>query len=948
MTPAATKTTQNPTSNFQPNHRPSVFTQLNNRERFAAMTNNNGRTSPANSANEITGPSATTQSQQTEVIEGEWLLVGKNGKITPANRHKKEVLPVDIGSPCPEPSIPQSDASAHWQIEISFVPTSSQVVSVPKTMTAMLNHLQAVNPNTVIAPVHYKDANEEEYIVTTTDIPVDETSLDNYLVKYDNTRSGRIGLSIIIASDTTFNYFKQDKTLVKWFQAEKLSVLLDMIDVAVPRQAGFFLRLLPKAESLDLHYARICNYLPEAPPFQLVSRTLKTKNPAAQGKDRHANVVHVITEADDSDELIHHLRHMCDNVAGYEFYPLEEFHCLAHSDKITLINRQIEFAKTYASIVVSGFEHETEAFRMWMPPYEDTTTEQSNSKTLPAPTSPDTDYPTSRDDDETPQSIRIQLPAEEEPPADNDSMDFCDDKVTTFSTPISTTKAAITELVTKTMETTGHIQPVIDLETGIVRDISTCSNKRLRTTNGRVSTSSKVSISPASSRPPHQRDMENISITHFLYTIQSGDGTPLFAFVYEPVEGKRELITSKFQEATRFVSSIHPHLVRRMNNPAQAIMYPNQHEDITWAMNQPDWQPFRIFSQLAPMQPDQRPPSGSSSTMSAFSRMTPSRGRGGGRINTYQTSTTQQHWYFTNRSASHQQEFTQEPGETVASVTTVKNETFRYTPSTKTVFSKALKRPSSPSMQATAVITKHPPGTPFQTSHVTLHQHKFSSSDTSQELALTTLQSQLENMTVRQLELETRLSESSATAQSQMQNSLRDLEQRQVEYSKENNAAIQAEMARNKAEASQEMSATMQFLRMLNENATTAKAQSEQFQATLLSRLDTRESSPKTSIAVNPPVPHTTSQHSTGPTTSTPVITIASRNSTPASLPLTLLRSTNTKRHQQQSILATMAKMVQSPLGGTENEMSRHSTGHGIDGKTHRPDPSTNDPTHHT
>lgn len=971
-TSASTKASNQAMANspFEQN-RPSVFTELNDRDRFAAMESTQNKRGPPDIS---TKSAVTPNSLDTEDNGGEWLLIGKNGRITASNRHQKQVLPNDIGIPCAQPRLPEGDTAVHWQVEISFIPTNSQVISVPKTITAFLNHLQAVNSDTAIAPVHYKDATGDEYLVKPADVPLNEQELAMYLVKYDNTRSGRIGLSVIVASTMTFNRFKQNKPLVQWFQTERISVLLDMIDVITPRQAGFFIRLLPKAESIDYHHLRISSNVPEAPTFQLVSRTLKTKNPKG-GKDRSTTVLYAIVDSEDCDALVYWLRIMCDNVAGYEFYPLEEFLCLDHSAKVSLINRQIDFASKYASITASGFNFETTNFKMWMPHSSGHTSgtaiavdsddnPEVNHDTTNTANSPTTEatnliIPPTQPDNPTSMVVQVGLLTQDAPPdiwdedmsevngdATAETIHFCDDSVTKFTPPllVFTAEEVVNNLNTALVLTGQQPLPSDNdtISTGTVEP--PISNKRLRTTNGSVATGVRPSINKARSSPD---DLSHLSITQFLYTVKSGDNTPLFAFVYEPVDGQRELLTTKYQEAARFIHVIHPYLVRRMNTAARAIMYPNMENEVTTALRQPDWQPFRIFSQIEPIQdPSRRIDNRLGTTLSHTQyqfqahRTTSHSGRGGGRTNlqTYVHTPTQNHWSRT----SHIQHAM---GMTPSTNQVADHASFPgFSPAHLSLQERANSdRPTGDAHENPTVVAKANNGTHIDSSIICTGA---TTTYTQPDTALAKLQVQLENMQVKQQSLETSIAESQKSAQLQLNKSLQDLEQRQAENTQANNAVLQAELTKNKQEVTQELSATMQYLKMLHDNTIAAKQQTDAFQSTVLQKLDIRDQ------ATNQ-TQQELQQHgeilarSTQPKHQTPLVN--KENSTnrrlhmelnPVGTPTPRIGTLH-KRQQQQSILATMSRIGPPKEQGEDTDMSRPVTSHGTDGKIHHPDNGT-------
>lgn len=945
-------------------NRPSVFTELNDRERFATMdtVRNNRMTNPASTVTPVFTPN---RSDPPTASDGEWLLVGKNGKITASNRNQKQVLPIDIGHSCATATLPTEDESVHWQVEISFIPSSSQIVSVPKAMTAFLNHLQTVNRHTVLAPVHYKDATGDEYIVHSEDIPLNEQELTPYLVKYDNTRSGRIGLSVIIASTMTFNQFKQDKPLVKWFQAEKISVLLDMIDVTDPRHVGFFIRLLPKAESIDYHHMRIMSHIPDAPTFQLVARTLKTKNPKG-GKDRSTTVLYAVADSDDCDTLAQCLRVMCDQIAGYEFYPLEEFLCLDHGDKISLINRQITFASKFASIVATGFNFEPPNFKMWMPDPNnhqsgytngtaiaiDLTEDQDHPDPPVSTTAPIPDNPTSMIVHAGPLTQDIPPEAWDDEMSDtpgNETVQFCDDSVTIFTTPVRVDSIEqVIQMHNTALVLTGQTQQTDTdtISTGTMEPPQ--SNKRLRTTNGSVATGVRPSVRPHTS----SNDLSHLSISQFLYTVKSGDNTPLFSFVYEPVDGQRELLTTKYHEAAKFIQVVHPYLVRRMNPSARTIMYPNMEQEVNSALREPDWQPFRIFSQVAPMHMSHGSDTRTGNMLSrAQQQFHTSMGRGGGRMGNYAQAAPPDHTHWSCIRQTHQTNAnTRENGggapmSATNEASAQRNIHMHHTTRSQLVTTASKMANVTFTEEATLIHEGgHSDSRVMCTGTTTTYMESAN--------ALTLLQTQLANMEMKQQSIETRMEQS---VQSRINESITDLESRQAVQSKANNVELQAELNKNKQEMSTELSATMQFLKMLNDNAQNAKQQNDAFQLTVLQKLDVRDQEISSTqqkltqqgaqlaqLAQFQHQPPAAKANSDGPLPNK--LTNLGHNTT------TIPRiGTLPRRQQQQSILATMARIgLPKEKEEEDTDMSRPDTDHDIDGTIHRSDPGTTGSAHQT
>lgn len=306
-----------------------------------------------------------------------------------------------------------------------------------------------------------------------------------------------------------------------------------------------------------------------------------------------------------------------------------------------------------------------------------------------------------------------------------------------------------------------------------------------------------------------------------------------------------------------------------------------------------------------------------------------------------------------------------QPSATVAGVTTVQRETFHYTPATGTAQFPQESKMGTASTQSSFVY-----GTTScnDTGEVTLGSQNAGHLDP----ALVRLQEQLESMKMQQQSLETRITTANKMqfsmlehqVQLQINESLRDSEIRQNEKSTADNAALQAEMTKNKQTASNEMSETMKFLQVLHQNAVSTQAKNESFQTTVMARL----AGTNAQVPPTQPMPqqenkekqlaHNNTKTSTqtgdkriGETPEPPgdTTTTSTTPFTPSPITRSLSSKRPTQQSKQQSILATMAKIgPQNKQVGTDTVKSRPGTDHGNAGIDPQPDNSHHGSTHRT
>lgn len=345
-------------------------------------------------------------------------------------------------------------------------------------------------------------------------------------------------------------------------------------------------------------------------------------------------------------------------------------------------------------------------------------------------------------------------------------------------------------------------------------------------------------------------------------------------------------------------------------------------------------------------------------------------GRGGGRPGTPgQDSSQDQHWNHIrhNYPSNSNNQVTTQPGSNPGTIVTPfrSHEMAHIQPSTD------IDNPATAHLMVTAAERTVIQSSPNDSSITCIGT---TTTYTAPDNILTLLQAQMENMQMKQATFEQRVTESNTKAlslleqgvQQQIHDSLRDSEQRQTEQNRANNATLQAELAKNKKEVSNELSAIMQYLQMLNDNAVAAKKQSDEFQHTLLKKLEDNERRPILSQVQHTPINHAVKapQHQGAQTKQQP-LSMSLDNSTqsgsthtispvPMTTPATTGPSSGVrigtlgKRQQQQSILATMSRIGQTKEKGGDIDMSRPGTDHEVEGITLRPDPGSSGSAHHT
>jgi hypothetical protein len=180
-------------------------------------------------------------------------------------------------------------------------------------------------------------------------VPKDKDSLSYYMEQPTTGRFKNYSVRVYICTSRELEYYKKDQDLIDYLGGESIALEYNDLDSVLPPNIGFLLDIIARPETIQLHRDRIKSLLPaNAPRFNISIQTI-------HGPDNSNARVFMLKC--DKTHLSTLTRLFCNINEDYiKFFPWNSYAIQQAGQKLTIINRQLHYAQSYCSLLLTGFQ----------------------------------------------------------------------------------------------------------------------------------------------------------------------------------------------------------------------------------------------------------------------------------------------------------------------------------------------------------------------------------------------------------------------------------------------------------------------------------------------------------------------------------------------------------------------------------------------------------------
>jgi hypothetical protein len=225
-----------------------------------------------------------------------------------------------------------------------------------RALVALLKAMQIVSPEIYIAPV--LENSEEKILVNPLQIPTEENELKNYMMAPMITRTRVFITKIIVKSNVDLKEIKTNTDFLYYVGEHGIQIDYNRLETVIPYNVGILENVIPRHDTLLLHYERINKLLPLSAPLFMVSLH-KTF-----GKDgKWLLTVMIKAEKDNVNKLSEMLLEL--NKQGkIGFFPWHDYSCMNSGKKLTQLNIWRKWSLTLYSLLITDFKDDEDNIPM--------------------------------------------------------------------------------------------------------------------------------------------------------------------------------------------------------------------------------------------------------------------------------------------------------------------------------------------------------------------------------------------------------------------------------------------------------------------------------------------------------------------------------------------------------------------------------------------------------
>jgi hypothetical protein len=226
-----------------------------------------------------------------------------------------------------------------------------------RALIALMRILQRIDQTTYIGPID--TTTKKSNLLHPSMVPKDEDSLSNYMEQPTTGRFKNYSVRIYICTNHDLEFFKKDQDLIDYLGGESIALEYNDLDSVLPPNIGFLLDIIARPETIQLHKDRIKQLLPSnAPRFNMSVQTI-------HGPDNsNARIFMLKCDKLHLSSLTRMFREI--DETHIKFFPWNSYAILQAGQKLTIINRQLSYANSYRSLLLTGFKDHNDNITMKM------------------------------------------------------------------------------------------------------------------------------------------------------------------------------------------------------------------------------------------------------------------------------------------------------------------------------------------------------------------------------------------------------------------------------------------------------------------------------------------------------------------------------------------------------------------------------------------------------